>query len=121
MDSQSRARRWIRVLVALFIGVYAIGFLPGPPNLFLVALVPLGVIAVGLLVRLPDMEDSATTPVRVTAVSTLVFVTGVLYGTAGMWGFYDLVDWLYISWVLLGLVGFSIAAVRSLRALRTAR
>lgn len=107
-------------LMGLFACVFLVGFLPGPSNLFLVPLLLYGVASLILLsfTLASSAGGSARRFLLLAGFSALGFTAGGLYGTVSMWGFYEIYDPLYLTWVIVSSLGFVGGAAMSLASLR---
>lgn len=117
--AERRLRRALGTALLAFIAVFAVGALPGPRNLFLV---PLGLIAASCVLVLVTLRSAALpTPARRragwAAIVGLVFCAGVMYGVVGIWGFYEVVDLVYVPLVFVSGLLFVALATKARGAL----
>ena len=107
-------------LIVLFVAVFVIGFLPGPSNLFLLPLMLyFGVAMVLLSLTLRSVVGGRLKRfLLLTGCSAVGFSAGVLYGAAGMWGFYSINDPVFLTLVIGSTVGFAVGTAGSLASSR---
>lgn len=84
--------------------------------LFCLAVVALLLLSVTLT---SEVESALRRTLLITAVSAIGFTAGLLYGTFGVMGFYEINDPIYMTLVIAFTLGTVVAAVRSLVALRS--
>ena len=109
--------RWlIYFQCGLFILFFVVGFLDLGGWLLLTLMVPFLFLAIVLLILALKIKQPNPSIgwIMVTAIAAIIFSLGMSYGIFGIWGYYEINDYLYVSNVGISLVGFLIGAAGSL-------
>ena len=120
-EGESRKlKRLVIGLAVLFILFYLIGFLSEIENLFLLPLIPFLLLGIYLIQQtfVLSIEGKLKMFLLLTGFSSLLFSIGVMYGVMGIWGFYTIVDAVYLIALITSMSGFIIGMTRSLSLLK---
>ena len=110
-----RPRNSMYALIVSFAGVFVFGFLPGAERLFLLPLFCLALAAAAVLSSATTVRVRRERPFLLLAgLGAATFVAGVLYGTFGMMGFYEINDLVYLTVVVGSGLGTVVGAAGSL-------
>ena len=122
--SEKKRRRRLRnttyALIVSFVGVFLVGFVPGPNRLFLVPLFCLAVATLALLaLTMSEAERRLRRFSLIAGLAAAGFIAGVLYGTLGMMGFYEIYDPVFLTVVIASALGTVVGTAGTLAFLRS--
>ena len=113
---QKRLRVSVIGLIALLILFFLAGALDlGGKPLFVLMLLFLAMGAVTTIQTLVSKADGKlNTFLLLTGFSAIIFALALLYGIAGIWGFYEINDVVYLTSAILSFAGFVTGVIGSL-------